>query len=117
MFKILEAYGISPSIVNAIKLIYEDSSAQVLTPDGEASFFDIVIGIFQGDILAPFLFIIVLDYALRRAFNISDSKRGIVIGPRRSHRHSEIRVQDLAYADDIALLNKSIQLAENLLHY
>ena len=31
MFKILEAYGIPSSIVNAIKLIYENSSAQVLT--------------------------------------------------------------------------------------
>ena len=116
MFTILEAYGIPPTIVNAIKLIYEDTSAQVLTPDGETSFFDILAGIFQGDTLAPFLFIIVLDYALREAFKISDSECGIVIEPRRSLRHPEIRIRDLAYADDIALLNKSIQLAENLLH-
>ena len=116
MFQILEAYGIPPSIINAIKLIYEGSSAQVLTPDGETSFFDIVAGIFQGDTLAPFLFIIVLDYALREAFKISDSESGIVIEPRKSRRHPEIRIRDLAYADDIALLNTSIQLAENLLH-
>lgn len=116
MFAILEAYGIPPTIVNAIKLIYEDSSAQVLTPDGETSFFNILAGIFQGDTLAPFLFIIVLDYALRQAFKMSDSECGIVIEPRRSQRHPEIRIRDLAYADDIALLNKSIQLAENLLH-
>ena len=115
MFKILEAYGIPPSIVNAIKLIYEGSSAQVLTPDGETSFFDILAGIFQGDTLAPFLFIIVLDYALREAFKISDSECGIVIEPRKSPRHPEIKIRDLAYADDIALLNKSLQLAENLL--
>ena len=116
MFKILEAYGIPPSIVNAIKLIYEDSSAQVLTPDGETSFFDIVAGIFQGDTLAPFLFIIVLDYALREAFNITNSECRVVIEPRRGYRQPEIRIRDLAYADDIALLNKSIKLAENLLH-
>ena len=54
MFEILSAYGIPPSIVNAIKLIYENSSAQVLTPDGETSFFDIDSGILQGDTLAPF---------------------------------------------------------------
>ena len=116
MFAILEAYGVPKTIVDAIKLIYEDSSAQVLTPDGETSFFDIVAGIFQGDTLAPFLFIIVLDYAIRQAFKISDSECGIVIEPRRSVRHPEIRIRDLAYADDIALLNRSIQLAENLLH-
>ena len=116
MFAILQAYGIPPKIVNAIKLIYEESSAQVLTPDGETSFFDILAGIFQGDTLAPFLFIIVLDYALRQAFEMSDSECGIVIEPRRGLRYPEIRIRDLAYADDIALLNKSIQLAENLLH-
>ena len=115
MFEILKAYGIPPSIINAIKLIYEDSSAQVLTPDGETSFFDILAGIFQGDTLAPFLFIIVLDYALREAFKICDSECGIVIEPRRSVRYPEVKIRDLAYADDIALLNKSLQLAENLL--
>ena len=116
MFMILQAYGIPPSIINAIKLIYEGSSAQVLTPDGETSSFDILAGIFQGDTLSPFLFIIVLDYVLREAFKISNSESGIVIEPRKSNRHPEIRIRDLAYADDIALLNKSIQLAENLLH-
>ena len=73
-------------------------------------------GIFQGDTLAPFLFITVLDYALRQAFSISDSECGIVIEPRRSPRHPEVRIKDLAYADDISLFGKSIQLAENLLH-
>ena len=93
MFKILEAYGIPPSIIDAIKLIYEDSSAQVLTPDGETSFFDILAGIFQGDTLAPFLFVIVLDYALKQAFKISHSESGIVIEPRRSLRHQTLHMQ------------------------
>ena len=116
MFEILRAYGIPSTIVNAIKLIYENSSAQVLTPDGETTFFDIISGIFQGDTLAPFLFIIVLDYALKQAFKMSNSACGITIEPRRSARHPEVRIRDLAYADDIALLSTSLQLAESLLH-
>ena len=40
----------------------------------------------------------------------------MVIEPRRSSRHPEVRIRDLAYADDIALLNSSLQLAESLLH-
>ena len=56
----------------------------------------------------PFLFIIVLDYALREAFNISNSECGIIIEPHKSQRHPEIKIRDLAYADDIALLNKSL---------
>ena len=62
------------------------------------------------------MFIIVLDYALKQAFKISNSACGIVIEPRKSSRQPEVRIADLAYADDIALLNSSIQLAENLLH-
>ena len=57
-----------------------------------------------------------MDYALRETFKISDSECGITIEARKSQRHPEIKIKDLAYADDIALLNKSLQLAENLLH-
>ena len=116
MFQILEAYGVPSIIVEAIKLIYENSAAQVITPDGETSFFNILAGIFQGDTLAPFLFIIVLDYTLKQAFKISDDECGIIIEPKRGSRYPEVRIKDLSYADDIALINKSLQLAENLLH-
>ena len=37
----------------------------VRSPDGDTSIFDIVAGVLQGDTLAPFLFIIALDYVLR----------------------------------------------------
>ena len=40
--------------------------AKVVTPDGETEMFEIKVGVLQGDTLAPYLFIIVLDYALRR---------------------------------------------------
>ena len=115
MFQILEAYGIPSIIVEAIKLIYEHSAAQVITPDGETPYFDILAGIFQGDTLAPFLFIIVLDYTLKQAFKVSDGECGIIIEPRMGSRYPEVRLKDLSYADDIALINKSLQLAENLL--
>ena len=35
MFKILLAYGIPPKIVEAIKIMYENNSATVLTQEGE----------------------------------------------------------------------------------
>ena len=34
----------------------------VHSPDSDTGFFDIVAGVLQGDTLAPFLFIIYLDY-------------------------------------------------------
>ena len=65
MFEILIAYGIPITIVNVIKILYKDTTASVVTPKGETEPFTIRRGVLQGDPLAPFLFVIVLDYALR----------------------------------------------------
>ena len=116
MFKILLAYGIPKSIVDAIKIIYDNSCAKIATPDGETDFFDILAGIFQGDTLAPFLFILVLDYTLKQAYEVSSHDTGITIEPKRGTRHPAIRLHDSSYADGIALLNHSLKLAEELLH-
>ena len=62
MLKILKAYDVPPNILNAISLLYEDTKAKIITPDGDTDFFQIASGILQGDTLAPYLFVIVLDY-------------------------------------------------------
>ena len=65
MFKIIIAYGIPKPLVNMISITYENTEAKVLTLDGETNSFHINSGVHQGDTLAPFLFIIVLDYTMR----------------------------------------------------
>ena len=67
MMKILRAYGIPEQLVNAISLLYENTRAKVLSPDGETDYFEILAGVLQGDPLAPYLFAIVIDYVMRRA--------------------------------------------------
>ena len=42
------------------------TEAQVITPDGNTEFFEILAGVLQGDTLVPFLFIIVLHYPLEK---------------------------------------------------
>ena len=64
---ILRAYGIPARIVQSISDVCDNTSAKVLTPDGETDTVPILAGVLEGDTLAPYLFIIVLDYALRRA--------------------------------------------------
>ena len=66
MFEILEAYGIPGIIIDAIKAIYTDSTALVISSDGVKDPFPILAGVLQGDALAPFLFVVVLDYIMRR---------------------------------------------------
>ena len=39
------------------------------SPDGDTEYFDIVAGVLQGDTLAPYLFIICLDYVLRTSID------------------------------------------------
>ena len=65
MFEILKLYGIPDQIIAAIKVMYTGTYSTVLSTDGETSSFRILAGILQGDTLAPFLFIIVVDYVLR----------------------------------------------------
>ena len=54
MLRILNAYGIPEELVTAIIIMYEDTSAKVITPDGETETFSILAGVLQGDTLAPY---------------------------------------------------------------
>ena len=65
MFEILGLYGIPEGIISAIRVLYTDTSSSILSSDGETELFSIIAGILQRDILALFLFIIVVDYVLR----------------------------------------------------
>jgi len=112
MFKILEAYGVPKDIVNAIAVMYRDTSAVVITPDGETDMFSIDTGVLQGDPLAPFLFIICLDYALRCSISDTD---GFTLRRRRSSRYPAEVLADIDFADDIALLENSLLFAQILL--
>ena len=42
--------------------LYEDMKAMVHSPDGDTDFFVIFARVLKGDTLAPYLFIICLDY-------------------------------------------------------
>ena len=42
MFQILEAYGIPPDVVAAIRVMYENTSAVVITPEGEKEQFPMI---------------------------------------------------------------------------
>ena len=105
MLCILKAYGILESLVNATEDIYSDTKAKVLSPDGETKYFSITAGVLQGDTLAPYLFIIVMDYALRKALNGKEEELGFQLKRRQSSRVSPEVITDLDFADDIALLS------------
>ena len=52
-----------------VHLCYRNAKVKVRSPDGDTEYFDIVAGVLQGDTLAPYLFIICLDYVLRTSID------------------------------------------------
>ena len=115
MFKILIAYGIPKPLVNMISITYENTEAKVLTPDGETNSFHINSGVLQGDTLAPFLFIIVLDYAMRSAIQGREEALGFELEFKKSRRYPATILTDLSYADDIALVSHDVCQAQKVL--
>ena len=74
--------------------------------------FNVTTGVLQGDVLAPFLFIILVDYLLGKA---SEPDTGVMTCPRQSSRYPAKILNDLDFADDIALLESSITRAQSQL--
>ena len=115
MMSILRAYGIPDRIVEAINETYTGTRAKVLSPDGETDEFDITAGVLQGDTLAPYLFVIAIDYAMRRATSGREEELGFTTSRRRSRRVGPEVVTDLDFADDIALISHLTGQAQELL--
>ena len=115
MEEILHAYGLPRETVSAIMMLYKNTRAKVRSPDGDTDFFDILAGVLQGDTLAPFLFIICLDYILRTSID-KIKELGLTITKARSSRFSDTTITDADYADDLALMTNTITEAETLLH-
>ena len=74
MEQILLAYGLPKETVAAIMILYRNTKVKVRSPDGDTEYFDIVAGVLQGDTLAPYLFIICLDYVLMTSIDKNQRK-------------------------------------------
>ena len=70
MEQILLAYSLPKETVSAIMMLYKNTKVKFCSTDGDTDYFDIVTGVLQGDILAPYLFIICLDCVLRTSIDL-----------------------------------------------
>ena len=112
---VLLAYNIPDLIVNAIFSLYTpNSTTMVSTSYGKSDPIHIYSGVLQGDTLAPYLFVIMMDYVMRIA--IPDSSLGFLISPKSKSNSgrvtrssvaaaltSDIFITDLLFADDVVL--------------
>ena len=80
-------------LFNAKPIPYRNTKVKVRSPDGDTDYFDIVAGVLQGDTLAPYLFIICLDYVLRTSIdNIREN--GFMLTKKRSRRYPAKTITD-----------------------
>ena len=115
---ILYAYQVPYQLVQAIMSIYNGAKAGLRDSDGQLqdeNTFNLSVGVLQGDTLAPYLFIIVMDFVLRDAMT---DEYGVLIkkktGTVRRPLTPAIYLTDLDFADDIVLFGSSIANAQKL---
>ena len=105
----MKAYGIPDSLVKVIARVYKNTPACVLTPDAPTEEFQIHSGVLQGDMLAPYIFII-MKIIMRR-----EEELGFQLYRRQSRGKGPVVVTDLDFAHDIALLSELVNQAQDLL--
>ena len=115
MEQILLAYGLPKETVAGITILYRNTKVKVRSPDGDTEYFDIVAGVLQGDTLAPYLFIICLDYVLKTSIG-KIRENGFELTKKRNRRYPTKTITDADYADDITILANTPDQAETLLH-
>ena len=114
MEQILLAHGLPKETVAAITILYRNTRVKVRSPDGDTEYFDIVAGVLQGNTLAPYIFIICLDYVLRTSID-KIRENGFELTKKR-RRYPAKTITGADYAHDIAILTNTPNQAETLLH-
>ena len=113
----LEAFHTPGHLIQCVLSMYADHNCTVRTTEGHTPTFKPTAGVLQGDTLAPYLFVIVLDCILHDALRPDD---GVIITPqfrqpsKRNYRPAR-HCSNLAYADDIALTTHTAPNLQNML--
>ena len=106
--------------------VYYDAVAAVKFNGEISDFFDLGVGVLQGDTLAPYLFIIVLDWIMRNA--ITDNSLGFNLNPsvtstrttrstsRNISQQNHQYITDADYCDDIVLFSDDVSKSNLMLN-
>ena len=90
-------------------------NAKVRSLDGDTDYFDIVAGVLEGDTLAPYLFIIYLEYLLRTSVD-KMKDHSFKLTKERNIRYPAHMIADADYTNDMALLANTLTEAKTQLH-
>ena len=106
LWKIMKSYGIPDKFIAIVRAFYRNNRAAVLHGDSQSEMFEIKSGVKQGCVMSGFLFLLVIDWIMRRT----------VEGERTGIRWRMMdTLEDLDYADDIVLITESWRHAQQKL--
>ena len=111
----IPTYSLPKEIIAAIIMQYKNTKVKVRTPDEDIDNFDILAGALQGDTLAPYQFIICLDYVLITSIDLM-KEHVFKQAKARSRRYPSQTITDADYTDNIVLLANAPAQVEILLH-
>ena len=114
MEQILLAYDLPKETIAAITILYRNTKVKVRSPDGDTEYINIVAGVLLGGTLAPYLFIICLDYALRTSID-KIKENGFELTKKRSRRYPAKTITDTDHTNDIVILANTPNQAKTLL--
>ena len=97
LWEIASVYGVPQQYINIFRNIYFKSHCCVKTGTGTTEMFNIHMGIRQGCILSPFLFLLAVDFIMQRVVN----------WPMLGIQWKEQCLTNLDFADDIVLLGET----------
>ncbi|TAI94806.1 hypothetical protein DMA11_25140, partial [Marinilabiliaceae bacterium JC017] len=100
LWKLLRHYGVPQKIVNIIQNSYDGLHCKIVHGGRLTKSFKVKTGVRQGCLLSPFLFLLVIDWIMKTS--TSEGKRGI-------QWTSKMQLDDLDFADDLALLSQTQQ--------
>ena len=100
LWRILRSYGVPAKITTLIRCFYQNFECTLLLNNNVTDWFAVRSGVRQGCILSPILFLVAVDWVMRRTTNNK------VSGIQWTLFSS---LEDLDFADDIALLSSNYE--------
>ena len=95
LWGIMGEYGIPSKLITMVKAMYDQSKCAVVDGSGNYDWFEVRTGVKQGCCMSGFLFLLVIDWVMRRA--IEGRQTGI-------RWQFTSKLEDLDFADDVALV-------------
>jgi hypothetical protein len=96
---IMRQYGIPQKLIQMVKALYADFQCSVIDENETTDWFPVITGVKQGCCMSGFLFLLVIDWVMRRT--IEGERTGI-------RWDFTTMLEDLDFADDLALLSSTM---------